>query len=243
MRNSIKLFAVMFCCAAAMALTSCLNSDSGESTYIDTEYQTTLQASMAGPYTGQMLFYKPSADNSTSLNNNYATIKPASWYAQYPIAGNDSTITVSADGIAGALATAFKNSDTEGKYSELVTALSSPVQTTPVIKYCIPSTSAITSSGMYLNAVLYISVKVNYGGADHYVYFRFTAQNGYYAGQWTTAKKMQLSLVLYDVHVTDTAADPIYGLTDGTKVSSSYLRNIGVILTTETTTTNTETAG
>jgi len=239
MKNLLRLFIVMFCGAAAMTLTSCLNSDDDSSSYIDETYQTQLQAKMSGYYTGRLLFYKSKTDGSSSLDDNYKTISPVTWNVHTPALKADSTITVNATDIASGLSSAIKSDETYTKYTDLVNAMNTSASSTTSILYAVPYTNAVTTTAIYFNANMYVKVMVNYGDSYNYVYYVFSSQSGYYAGSWTSSTSMSMSFVLYNVYLT-TENKEFTELKSSDAVDSSYLRNMGVILTTSTTDTTTE---
>lgn len=232
MKHLSKLFALLFCCTAAMALTSCLSNDNTD-TSLDVATQAKYQGSIAGPYNGYMYFYKSKNENSNQLDSLYKQVNGAAWTASYSA---DSTMTVSnADEIATGMVKAFKSATIKAGSSsaEVDTAkLLTPKAVTAKIMYAIPSSSAVSSTGLNFSANLYVTATVNDGEKDFYVYFLMTGPSGYYTGQWTTARKMSMTYVLYGVFITDTRKEFVQ-LTNSDAVSNDNLKNIGLIISTE----------
>jgi len=239
MKNLFRLFILMLCCASAMSLTSCLNSDDNDSSYLDEASQLLYQQRMAGYYTGQILFYKQKTESSSSLDDNYKTISPTSWRVNSSVLRPDSTMTVSGTGIAEALASAFglTNSSTKETYQKVVNALTNPLSTTATIRYAIPSAGAVSTSAINFSANMYVKAVVNYDNADHYIYFILTQLTGYYAGQWTSSTSMAMTFLLYNVWIADTDTG-FSNLQQTNAVASNELRTIGMIITTQTTNSN-----
>jgi len=223
MKNLFKLFIVLFCCAAAMSLTSCLNSENDS---LDSETAKQYMTNMSGPYYGKMRFYKYNEGNATSATTvQYDSIMSLSWTM-----GADSIIKSSYGSIINCLDSAIIVKEDDTKYKSLAEALRDYAGTATLTgAYWIPSQSAISSSGINFNAQMSVSAKLNYDGADHYVYFIFTQQTGYYAGIWTTTRQLQIQQVLYCVYISDKAVTNFNGLEP---LSSSYVRPIGILLST-----------
>lgn len=236
MKRLSKPFALVLCFAALTTLTSCLNSDdNNSSTALSESEQATLQLKMSGSYTGAIKFYKAKTTGSTSLNDNYQTISPATWRVSAPALKADSTITVNTEGMASAMTKAFTSTESNDNMKSLVEALASPVEETTTVKYCVPSSSSVTENNIYISANMYITAKVNYGGADRYVYFLLAPQNSYStSGVWASGK-MTIEFVLYGVYTSDSQLNPITNFKKLTPVSSSLLSMVGIIMTTETT--------
>lgn len=225
MKNLFKLIIALFCCTAAVSLTSCLSDD--ESSTIDAATQKSYQQRMAGSYYGKARFYKSPANATSSyvLTQKYDSTG-VSWMVY-----SDSTITLS--GLqASALDSAIIVSDSNTKYESLFNALHDCVTVPTVsISYAIPYSSYVTTSYIRYYVNMSVEVKLNYDNADHYVYFDFGTPSGN-PGYWDTQRQMEYYFVLSGIYISDTRITNYSQLSKAVSLSSDYMRQIGVIVST-----------
>lgn len=229
MKNLFKLFILTLCCASAMSLASCINSDDSDNS-IDTETQKQYQGYMQGSYSGKMRFYKVSETNSQSL------VKYDSLYAQCYVKA-DSTMSLTAystDGgdrkIINCLDSAIVVSSGNTTYQDLFEAIRDADSEADKVSvyYNIPSTNCVQTNGLYFITSMLIEKKLTYGDKEHYVYFWFEP---YQYGVWTSSTSRSLQTVMYlrYIYEADTQKT-ISQLGSMSPLSSSYFRNIYVAL-------------
>lgn len=224
MKNSFKLFILMFCCAAATTLTSCLGSD--DDSTITLEQQKSYQASMAGPYSGKMRFYKaPSTSTTSSSVEKYDSIVGASWMLK-----TDSTVTVY-NSFVNKLDSAIIVSETNTANQALFEAIRDYTGTPEVtMMYCVPYSSYVQDGGFYLWNSMWLSAKLNYNDADHYMYMYFPQWSSATCA-WTTSRQMQLSFYLGAIYISDTKK-ALTELKSSEALSTSNWRTIGLTMST-----------
>lgn len=229
MKNLFKLFILMLCCASAVSLTSCLNSDDGD-TSIDAATQKQYQSAMSGSYSGKMRFFKVSEINSQSL------VRYDSLYAQCYVK-SDSTMQLTAystDGdnkrIINCLDSAIVVSSNNTTYKDLFEAIRDADSEADEVSvyYYIPNTNYVQTSSLCFITTMMIEKKLTYGDKEHYVYFWFEP---YSYGIWTssTSRSLQTALYLKYIYEADTQKT-ISQLGSMSPLSSSYFRTIYIAL-------------
>lgn len=220
MKNLFKLFIGMFCCVAALSLTSCLNSDD-DSSAIDAATQKSYMSVMSGYYSGKLRFYKPKTGTVNSIER-YDSLSNATC-----VLSSDSTFTLRSNDTQGryfinCLDSAIVNTGTYTKYAALSEALRNCTsEGTFYASYCIPSTSYLRSETVwYFVSSMMVEKKLNYDGADHYVYFMFGTPTGYSA-VWNKSGSVSLFMLLTGIYISDTQKTA-WTLSNSDALDSSY---------------------
>lgn len=213
LKNLMMLLVVM--AAAVFSFTSC-NTDT-EDYSIDQSTQRQYMSMMSGAYSGKMRMYYTDYANQRyvkydSLSTNW-TVRNDSTLTLYgfPVQKLDSAITVPATETSAEAQT----------LRELKTAISNinvPVELKCF--YYIPASSLVNSQEMsfFVNPV-YFKQTLNYGGANHDVYFVFMMNN--YGGNYNIASQMfEFNMYLQSLSIDKEPKDY------SNSVPARYFRNI-----------------
>ena len=213
LKNLMMLFVVL--AAAAFSFTSC-NTDTEDYT-IDQATQRQYMTMMSGAYSGKMrMFYTDYANQRYVKYDSLST----SWTVR-----NDSTLTLHRFPVqkrdSAILVPASETSAEAQTLRQLQTAISN-INAPAELKcfYYIPASSLVNSQTMsfFVNPV-YFKQTLNYGGADHDVYFVFMVNN--YGGTYTIASQtFEFNMYLQSLSIDREPKDY------SNSVPARYFRNI-----------------